>query len=74
MSGFIIELHDIFVPNISKALIEYLSGSHVVTVVTQRGRCLEDYPELAGVRGPIGPLLLDEFRADTMQWLYAVPK
>lgn len=74
ISGFIIELHDIFVPNISKSLMEYLSDSHVVTVVTQRGRCLEDYPELAGVRGPIGPLLLDEFRGDTMQWLYAVPK
>lgn len=74
ISGFIIELHDIFVPGVSKLLADHFSDSHAITMVTQSGRNWEDYPELAEIRGPIAPLLLDEFRGETMQWLYAVPK
>lgn len=74
VSSFIIELHDLFVPNVSKTLIDYFADTHTVKIVDQTARDVKAYPELAGVHGPIAPLLLDEFRGEEMQWLYAVPK
>ncbi|WP_234186126.1 hypothetical protein [Shinella sp. NM-101] len=74
VSSFIIELHDLFVPNVSNILIDYFADTHTMKIVDQTVRDVKMYPELAGVHGPIAPLLLDEFRGGEMQWLYAVPK
>ncbi|MBT9372528.1 hypothetical protein [Rhizobium sp. CSW-27] len=73
-SSFIIELHDLFMPGTRERLLEFLSPSHSITIINQQIRQPSDFPELAELRRPVAQLLLDEFRHDAMQWLYAVPK
>lgn len=73
-SSFIIELHDLFVPGTREKLVAFLSDTHIVSIIDQSVREPRDYPELSGFRRPVVQMLLDEFREDAMQWLYAVPK
>lgn len=73
-STFIVELHDLFVPGTTERLSQYFAPTHDVEIIDQQDRNARDYPELSGMTGSIRNVLLDEFRAASMQWLYAVPK
>lgn len=74
VSSYIIELHDLFVPNTTKNLVSFFSETHDLTLISQQKRNPDHFPELSELRGSLSALMLDEFRLDDMQWLYAVPK
>lgn len=73
-SAFIVELHDLFIAGTTERLTRFLCDTHVIEIIDQQDRNIKDYPELDEMNGSIRHVLLDEFRATPMQWLYATPK
>ncbi|WP_143226557.1 hypothetical protein [Actibacterium pelagium] len=73
-SSFLIELHDLFHPGLSEMLVETLKDSHDLQIASQQSRQVEDFAEVSQFSPVIGAVLLNEFRAGQMQWLYATPK
>jgi hypothetical protein len=73
-SHFLIEVHDLFIPGITTKLTDFLSNTHDVTVIPQRSRNFDDYPELEKYSELKKAIILDEYRDGKMEWLYAKPK
>lgn len=73
-SLFLVELHDMFCPGVTRQLMQALSPSHDVELIDETGRVFGDFPELAKLPILEQALILDEFRAEKMSWLYAEPK
>ncbi|MDK3074952.1 hypothetical protein QO034_17825 [Sedimentitalea sp. JM2-8] len=73
-SLFLVELHDMFCPGVTQQLLDVLSPSHDIELINETGRVFDDFPELAELRMLEQGLILDEWRAEKMSWLYAEPK
>ncbi|MGH0000532.1 hypothetical protein ACQU0X_10700 [Pseudovibrio ascidiaceicola] len=73
-STFLIELHDLFVPGVTKTLKNFLAPTHNLTLIEEEPRNSRDYPEISQMSGIDRMLLTCEFRATPMHWLYAEPR
>lgn len=73
-SAFLIEMHDLFVEDVTAKLSDFLGCTHLTRIIPQGGRDFRSFPELAGLTDLEKALVLDEYRAGEMNWLYAVPK
>lgn len=73
-SLFLVELHDMFCPGVTELLVNTLGSTHTIELIHETNRALEEFPELACLSITEQALILDEFRAEKMSWLYAEPK
>lgn len=73
-SHFLIEVHELFVPGITTHLIDFLSKTHDVTVISQKTRNIDHFPELQDFSDLKKAIILDEYRGDKMEWLHAKPR
>lgn len=73
-SLFLVELHDMFEPGVTQRLVDSLSRTHSITLITETDRDFRDFPELHQLPILEKALILDEFRAEKMNWLFAEPK
>ncbi len=73
-SLFLVECHDMNVPNVTENLVAAMEETHDVEVIHQQVRDHRAFPELAHLVELDRFVVLSEFRGHDMHWIYAVPK
>lgn len=72
-ASIVVEVHDLFDPEISAVLRSRFRATHDISVVRTRDRRPEDYPSLAGFEADEARLAVSEFRPAPMEWFVMTP-